>query len=95
MNDNSFEWDLNKAKANLVKHRIAFAEGATIFNDPLIITIVDPVYSNSEQRYLSMGLSFKGRLLVVVHVEQNNRTSIISCRKATSRERKVYENINK
>jgi uncharacterized DUF497 family protein len=95
MNDNIFEWDLKKAKANFAKHRVTFDEGATIFNDPFVITITDPAHSETEQRYLSMGLSFKGRLLVVVHVERDNRTRLISCRKATSHERKTYENINK
>ena len=95
MNDNSFEWDLNKAKANLAKHRVTFDEGATIFNDPAIVTITDPAHSDTEQRYFSLGLSFKSRLLVVVHIERNNRTRLISCRKATSRKRKIYENIDK
>jgi len=95
MDDNSFEWDSNKAKANLVKHRVGFDEGATIFNDPLLLTIADPVHSETEQRYLSLGLSFKGRLLVVVHIERNHKTRLISCRKATLRERKAYENLAK
>lgn len=86
-----FEWDDEKAKSNLKKHDVSFEEGTTIFNDPLIATIPDPDHSKDEERYVSIGISVQGRLLVVVHTEREVRIRLISCRKATSAERKVYE----
>ena len=86
-----FEWDDEKAINNLKKHDVSFQEGATIFNDPLIATIFDPDHSESEERYISMGISVQGRLLVVIHTERGERIRLISCRRATSAERKTYE----
>ncbi|MCX6036159.1 MAG: BrnT family toxin [Chloroflexi bacterium] len=67
----------------------------TIFNDPLIVTIPDRTYSKQEQRYVSLGVSVKVHILVVIHVERSNKTRLISCRKATPRERRIYEKLNK
>jgi uncharacterized DUF497 family protein len=86
-----FEWDHNKASSNLKKHGVSFEEAATIFNDPMIITIVDPDHSEHEERYISMGISVQARLLVVVHTQREMRIRLISCRKATSAERRTYE----
>lgn len=86
-----FEWDDEKAVSNLKKHKVSFEEGATIFNDPLIATILDPDHSKDEERYISIGISIQGRLLVSVHTERENRARLISCRKATNAERKAYE----
>jgi uncharacterized DUF497 family protein len=86
-----FEWDDEKGISNLKKHDVSFEEGATIFNDPLLASIVDPDHSEREERYISMGISVQGRLLVVVHTEREDRIRLISCRKATSAERKTYE----
>ena len=86
-----FEWDADKAASNLDKHGVSFAEAMTVFGDPLEITIADPDHSESEFRFLSIGLSALGRLLVVAYTEREGRTRIISARKATSRERKQYE----
>jgi len=86
-----FEWDHEKAFSNLKKHDVSFEEGATIFNDPLIITIFDPDHSEAEERYISIGISVHARLLVVVHTEREERIRLISYRKATSAERKTYE----
>jgi uncharacterized DUF497 family protein len=86
-----FEWDDEKAVNNLNKHDVSFEEGVTIFNDPLMATIFDPDHSEAEERYVSMGISVQGRLLVVVHTERGERIRLISCRKATSAERKAYE----
>ena len=91
MENPEFEWDDEKAVSNLKKHDVSFEEGATIFNDPLIITILDPGHSKLEERYISIGISVQGRLLVVVHTEREERIRLISCRKATSAERKTYE----
>ena len=86
-----FEWAAAKAATNLKKHAVSFDEGATIFHDPLIASIPDPDHSENEERYLSIGMSVQGRLLVVVHTERGERTRLISCRKATTAERKIYE----
>ena len=91
MEDFEFEWDDEKAGSNLKKHGISFEEGATIFNDPRIATIFDPDHSEGEERYVSIGVSVQGRLLVVVHAEREERIRLISCRKATKAERKIYE----
>ena len=87
----NFEWDEKKAKANLKKHRVSFDEATTIFIDPFSITISDPDHSVDEQRYIDLGSSDKGRVLVVVYTERGSNIRIISCRKATSSERKLYE----
>jgi uncharacterized DUF497 family protein len=86
-----FEWDDEKAISNLKKHDVSFEEGATIFNDPLIATLHDPDHSKEEERYVSLGISVQGRLLVVVHTARDERIRLISCRKATRAERKIYE----
>ena len=91
MENPEFEWDDEKAIRNLEKHDVSFEEGATIFNDPLIATILDPAHSQEEERYISIGISVQGRLLVVIHTEREERIRLISCRKATSAERKTYE----
>ena len=91
MENPEFEWDDEKAVSNLKKHDISFEEGTTIFNDPLVVTITDPDHSKDEERYISLGISVQGRLLVVVHTERDERMRLISYRKATSAERKNYE----
>ena len=92
MQNSEFEWDDEKAKSNLKKHRVAFEEGATIFNDPIIATIPDPDHSEDEERFISIGRSVQNRLLVLVHTFRDERIRLISCRKATTAERKTYEN---
>jgi hypothetical protein len=92
MEDVEFEWDDEKAESNLKKHVVSFEEGATIFNDPQIATIFDPDHSVDEERYISIGISVQGNLLVIVHTEREERIRLISCRKATDAERKTYEN---
>ena len=87
----SFEWDARKARANLKKHGVSFEEAKTIFNDPQALTFPDSEHSNGEQRYLSIGLSARGRVLVVVHTDRDQNTRLISCRRATPRERVAYE----
>ena len=86
-----FQWDEKKAKQNIKKHRVPFEEAATVFADPLSLTIDDPMHSTAEQRFVTMGSSLRGRLLVAVHADRGERIRIISARKATARERKVYE----
>jgi len=86
-----FEWDLEKAAANLRKHGVAFAEAATVFGDPLSTTFPDPDHSLAEQRYVTVGMSADRRLLVVAHTEHGDSIRIISARRATRRERRWYE----
>ncbi len=64
-----FEWDLEKAAANLRKHGVSSAEAATLFGDPLSRTFPDPAHSLDEQRFLTVGMSEGRRLLVVAHTE--------------------------
>jgi len=92
MEDVEFEWNDQKANSNLKKHGVSFDEGATIFNDPEIATIFDPDHSKDEERYISLGTSIQGNLLVVVHAEREERIRVISCRRATKPERKAHEN---
>jgi uncharacterized protein len=86
-----FEWDEVKAKANLNKHSVSFEEGRTIFNDPFLFTFPDDKHSEDEERYINIGLSASGRVLVLTHTERQGKIRIISCRKATPRERSFYE----
>ena len=86
-----FEWDGDKAAANLRKHGVSFDEAVTAFGDPLSILQPDPDHSADEARYLVMGRSNQGRLLVVAFVERSPRTRIISARLATKRERHDHE----
>ncbi len=86
-----FEWDENKAKINLQKHDVSFKEAATVFGDPLSLTIRDPLHSIKEERFVILGYSYKNRLLVVMHTEQGDNIRIISARRATRRERRAYE----
>jgi len=86
-----FEWDRNKAADNLKKHRVSFDEPVTIFYDPLSATFPDPDHSVGEQRLISVGYSFRGRLLVVSYTERGAAVRLISARLATARERKRHE----
>ncbi|HEX3035863.1 MAG TPA: BrnT family toxin [Thermodesulfobacteriota bacterium] len=87
----NFEWDEKKAKANFRKHKVSFDEAVTVFSDPFSITISDPDHSADEERYIDIGYSDKGRLLVVVYTERGPNIRIISCRKATRKEQRSYE----
>jgi uncharacterized DUF497 family protein len=87
----NFEWDEKKAMSNRKKHGIDFDEAATVFFDPFSITIPDHAHSAEEQRYIDIGSSAKGRVLVVVYTDQGVNIRIISCRKATYSEREYYE----
>ena len=86
-----FEWDANKAQTNLRKHGIAFREAATTFRDPLSNTVFDPDHSIEEDRYITMGTSATGRILIVAHTDRGGRVRLISARELTRAERKVYE----
>lgn len=87
-----FEWDDSKAQANELKHGVGFDEASTIFGDPLELTISDPDHSIGEFRFLSIGRSIDGNLLLVSYTERHpNKIRIISARPATKREFKHYE----
>lgn len=87
----SFEWDENKAKSNLAKHGVSFAEATTVFGDPQSLTIPDPEHSRTEDRFVILGSSHRQQLLVVVHTERGDSIRIISARRASRKERKSYE----
>jgi uncharacterized DUF497 family protein len=92
----NFDWDRNKANSNHQKHGVSFSEAATVFSDPFAITIYDAIHSIEEERYITLGLSDRQRLIVVVHTEQDYNTRIISARVPTKSERKTYgENANR
>ena len=86
-----FSWDDRKAASNFIKHRISFPDASTIFYDPLAITYPDGENSNGETRYLTFGLSSRGQVLLVSHIETNEGIRIISARKVNRAERKIYE----
>lgn len=86
-----FEWDSEKARANAAKHGLEFSEAATIFADALSVTIRDPEHSVGEQRFITLGMSHRQRLLVVAHTETGDRIRIISARRATRHEQRNYE----
>jgi len=91
----NFEWDPQKARDNRDKHGVAFDEAATVFRDPQALSMFDPDHSESEDRWITIGISEKGRVLIVIHTFQEESEDavtirIISSRKATTREGKIY-----
>lgn len=82
-----FEWDQNKAKTNLSKHRVLFDEAKTVFDDLLYIDFYDPDYPDDEDRYIIIGESQQRRLLIVSYTERENKIRLISAREVTKRER--------
>lgn len=92
----SFEWDTRKAKSNFRKHRITFDRATAILRDPNLLSIPDYEHSETEERWLTMGLDENGVLLVISHTFKNSSASvikirIISARKATKSETEQYE----
>lgn len=86
-----FEWDRQKAAANLAKHKVSFEDAATVFGDPLGRIVTDPRHSAEEERLVLLGLSKGMGLLAVMYVERGEAIRIISARRATRRERRDYE----
>jgi uncharacterized DUF497 family protein len=86
-----FEWDAAKARTNIRKHKVSFEEAKTVFNDPELITYLDTTHSDAELRFVNIGQSERGRVLIVIHTERDERTRIISSRKATAAERAMYD----
>jgi uncharacterized DUF497 family protein len=90
----TFEWDEAKDLSNQRKHGVSFEEAKSVFNDPRSITIADEQHSDEEDRYIDIGISSRGRLIVVSYTERGQNIRIISCRKATKSEQKTYEQEN-
>jgi uncharacterized DUF497 family protein len=86
-----FEWNRKKALLNIRKHGITFEEASTIFGDSLSLTIPDSYHSIGEDRFITIGTSVRGRIVVVVHTENHDVIRIISARKTTRNERNQYE----
>lgn len=86
-----YEWDANKAAINLGKHGVHFADAATVFSDDFAIRVADQISSLDEDRFVILGMSVPGDLLVVVYTWRGDRIRIISARQATPHERRSYE----
>ena len=87
------EWDPSKARLNLRKHGISFADAVASLEDEGALTMRDP-FSDDEERWVTMGRDSLGRVLVVVYTWRAERVRLISARKATARERRRYEDSN-
>lgn len=85
------EWDVRKAEANFKKHGVRFSEALPVFEDDYAITITDDESDPLEQRFVSMGMGVKGRVLVVVYSYRGRNIRIISARVAEAQERNQYE----
>ncbi len=83
-----YEWDPKKAKANLAKHGVPFADAVAVFSDDSAITIEDK--QSSEERFVTMGMDALGHVLVVAYTWREETIRIISARKATEKERRLY-----
>jgi len=86
-----FEWDARKAATNMRKHAVSFDEAASVFLDQLAVSGSDPDHSADESRYVTFGMSSLGRLLTVSHTYRPGGIRIISARRVTRAERKIYE----
>lgn len=86
-----FEWDAEKASSNSRKHGVSFEEAGAAFADPLSLTISDAEHSEGERRFVLVGMSAAGRLIVVAHTDRRDRIRLISAREANPRERRAYE----
>jgi len=87
----TFEWDAQKARRNVEKHGVSFEKAVTAFSDPLSQSIPDPDHSDSEERFILMGLSRRSRLVVVAYTERGDRIRLITARLASRREKREYE----
>lgn len=86
------QWDKSKAETNLRKHKVSFEEAETVFDDPFALTIDDESHSFDERRFITIGESKVGRLILVCHTFNEENVRIISARLLTKREREEYEN---
>lgn len=86
-----FDWDETKAATNLSKHGVSFEEARTVFDDAFYIDFYDPDHSDHEDRYILIGTSQQGRLLMMSYTDRGDVIRLISAREATRAEREVYE----
>ncbi len=86
-----FEWDPQKAVRNQRKHCVSFQEAASVLGDPLSITYHDPDHSITEYRFITVGMSQFGRVLMLAHTNRGDNIRIISARRTTRQERRYYE----
>lgn len=91
-----FDWDVNKASANLKKHEVSFRLATSVFRDPLALTIFDDEHSDDEDRWVTLGCALNGQVLVVVHTSEEVSATelhirIISARRAEREEVRDYE----
>ncbi|HEX7219642.1 MAG TPA: BrnT family toxin [Burkholderiales bacterium] len=86
-----FSWDPKKERRNRSTHGVGFQEATTVFGDALAVTVTDPDHSLGEERFITVGQSSSGQLLVVCHTELGDTIRIISARRASAHERKDYE----
>lgn len=93
-----FDWDEEKARRNRIKHKVSFDEARTAFNDPFLVTFPDEYHSSAERRFISIGASSKNRIILMVHSEHEEADTIvirfINARRATTSERRIYEEKN-
>lgn len=92
----NLEWDPDKAKQNLRKHGVTFGQGATVLLDPVAVNLYDEEHSREEDRWITLGRSSRGDILVIVHTfdeqsDGNIAVRMISARQATKREKQRYE----
>ena len=92
----NFEWDPNKAKSNLKKHKISFENATMVFKDQNAISVFDDEHSASEDRWITIGLDSQTKTLVVIHTfisidKDNCNVRMISARKATKKEKQIYK----
>lgn len=87
----NFEWDPQKAESNQKKHGVSFQEAASVLGDALSTTYPDPDHSVREHRFITVGMSRLGRVLIVAHTDRGDNVRIISARKTTRQERRYYE----
>ena len=86
-----YEWDDEKARRNLAKHGVSFEEASSVFSDRKYEMFLDPEHSDTESRFIIIGMSSRLRVLLVVFTEREGGTRIISARLATRTERLIYE----
>ena len=92
MDEIQFSWDAGKARQNIIKHKVTFEEASTVFYDENAIEFFDPEHSETEERFLMLGISWRLRVLVVSYClrQEDMIIRIISARKASKKEEKVY-----
>jgi uncharacterized DUF497 family protein len=87
----TYEWNKRKEASNIRKHGVSFHKASTVFLDTLSMTFYDPDHSDSEDRFITLGVTATGRLLIVSHTDRETITRIINAREATKKEREGYE----